>query len=165
MERLLEQAWQEGQDEGLQAARAEVQRLLPSRVGNISAAVAELKRMRQQLHEEGCQELVRLAVTVASRVIHRETVVDASALAGLVKAAAAKVQSREISRVRMHPAFESIVSATLKKCGTPPNVALMADSSLSPGDLLFETPQGVLDASIGTQLRELERALMDQLAT
>lgn len=165
LKQRLEQARREGQDEGLQCGRADMQRLLPSTLENISTTLTELQKLRQRLREEACQELVRLAVSVARRVIHRETVVDSAAMAGLVKAALAKLQSREVSRVRMHPALESSVSRTLEECGAPANVVLMADASLSPGDLLFETPQGVLDASLSTQFGELERGLLDKLGS
>lgn len=163
LDQRIEQARREGEQEGLRHGRDEVQRLLPSTLENISASLAELERIRQQQREETCQELVRLAITVAARVLHRETVVNSNAMAGLAKAALSKLQSREISRVRMHPALESSVSKTLEECGAPANLVLMTDSSLSPGDLLFETSQGVLDASLSTQFRELERALLDKL--
>ena len=39
------------------------------------------------LREEATQELVRLATSIAARVIHREVAVDPDALAGLVTAA------------------------------------------------------------------------------
>jgi flagellar assembly protein FliH len=163
LEQRIEQARREGEQEGLRLGRDEVQRLLPSTLENIAASLAELEQIGQRLREETCQELVRLAITVTARVIHRETVVNPNAMAGLAKAALAKLQSREISRVRMHPALESSVSKTLEECGAPANLVLMTDSTLKPGDLLFETSQGVLDASLSTQFRELERALLDKL--
>ena len=163
-ERRIEQARREGQEEGLRFGRADAQRMLPSTLEYISIASAELERVCQRLRREGCQELVRLAIAVAARVIHRETVVNSSAMAGLVRAAVLKLQSRELSRVRLHPSLESSVSRTLEECGAPHNLVLIADSSLSPGDLLFETSQGVLDASLATQFRELERGLMDRLS-
>lgn len=161
----IEQARREGQEEGLRSGRADVQRLLPATLQNISTTLTELEQARRRLREETCQELVRLAVCVARRVIHRETVVDPAAMSGLVKAALAKLQSREISRVRMHPALESTVSRVLDECGAPGNLVLLADASLSSGDLLFETSQGLLDASVSTQFGELERVLLDKLGS
>lgn len=165
LERRIEQIRREGQEEGYRFGRADVQRLLPSTLENITTTLAELEQVRQRLREEAFRELVRLAITVAERVIHRETVIDSGAMAGLVKAALSKLQSREVIRVRMHPALESTVSNTLKECGAPANLVLMVDSNLNSGDLLFETSHGVLDASVSTQFRELERVLMDKLAS
>jgi flagellar biosynthesis/type III secretory pathway protein FliH len=42
-------------------------------------------------------------------------------------------------------------------------VELIADSSLQCGDVLFETAHGNLDASLESQLGEIERGLADRL--
>jgi flagellar assembly protein FliH len=164
LERRIEQARRDGLKEGLESGRADAQQQLPATLDNIRETLAELERIRERLRQAAERDLVRLAVTVAARVIHRETVMDGDAMAGLIKAAFLKVQSREISRARMHPALESVVSKTLEQCGAA-GVVLMADSSLNPGELLFETSQGLLDASLNTQLGEIERGLLDQLGS
>ena len=47
------------------------------------------------------------------------------------------------------------------RLGLPPNLEIAADASLSAGSAVFETARGELDASIGTQLREIDRGLTD----
>jgi flagellar biosynthesis/type III secretory pathway protein FliH len=42
-------------------------------------------------------------------------------------------------------------------------IEIAADASFKPGDVIFETPQGQLDASVSTQLREIERGLADRV--
>jgi flagellar assembly protein FliH len=42
-------------------------------------------------------------------------------------------------------------------------VEVVADSSRSPGDVIFETERGYLDASVDSQLQEIERGLADRL--
>jgi flagellar assembly protein FliH len=159
----LDQARREGFAEGLAAGRHETeQRILPA-IENLGATLAELARTRETIRDQATEELVQLAVTIAARVIHREIVIDPDALAGLVKAAFTKVQAREISRVRMHAALEALVRKYLEQSGTSENLVLMADSNLKPGEIFFETSQGVLDASVDTQLREIERGLVDRL--
>jgi len=39
----------------------------------------------------------------------------------------------------------------------------MPDPALNPGELFFDTLQGLLDASVDTQLSEIERGLIDKL--
>ncbi len=159
----LEQARREAFAEGLAAGRHETeQRFMPA-VENVARTLADLARTREQIREEATQDLVRLATTIAARVIHREIVIDPDALAGLVKAAFLKVQSREISRVRMHPALEALVRKYLDQSGASENLVLVVDTSLNPGEVFFETAQGILDASVDTQLREIERGLIDRL--
>ena len=163
LKRRLDQARREGLEEGLAAGRAESERQVPAILENVARAQAELARMGEQIRIETARELVRLARTAAARVIHREMVTDSRAIAGLVKAAYLKLQPREITRVRMHPAIASVVAGTLEQCGASPTIALLPDTGLSAGELLFETAQGTLDASLDTQLRELERGLMEKL--
>jgi len=159
----LDQARREGFAEGITAGRHETeQRLLPA-VENLARTLADLARTRELIREEATQDLVRLATTIAGRVIHREVVIDPDALAGLVRAAFLKVQSREISRVRMHPALEALVRKYLEQAGASENLVLVTDTSLNPGEVFFETAQGILDASVDTQLREIERGLIDRL--
>jgi len=162
LERRVEQARSEGFEEGLASGRAEAQRQVPSTLENISEAVAELEIIRERLRQQAERDLIRLAITLAERVVHREMVLDSDALSALVKTACAKVQTREVSRVRLHPALESVVAKTLERCGARETV-LMPDPSLKPGELLFETAQGVLDASLKSQFGEIERALLARL--
>ena len=158
-----EQARREAFEQGFAAGRAEAeQRILPA-VENIARTLTELARLRDVLREEATHDLVRLATLIAARVIHREVVVDPDALAGLVKASFAKLQSREISRVRMHPGLEALLRKCLEQSGSPQNLVLTIDPALHPGQLFFETSQGLLDASVDTQLREIENGLIDKL--
>jgi flagellar assembly protein FliH len=153
----LEQARREAFEQGAAAGRRDAEQQLLPAMENLARNLAELARLRDKIREETLQDLVRLAILIAARVIHREVVIDPDALAGLVKAAFSKLQSREISRVRMHPATEPLVRRCLDQCGAPKNLVL------TPGDLFFETAQGQLDASVDTQLREIERGLIDKL--
>ena len=129
----------------------------------LAETLDSLARLRENIREETTQDLVHLATSIAARVIHREVAVDPDALAGLIQAAFSKLQSREINRVRMHPALEALVRKLLEQAGAPKNLVLMADPSLKPAEVFFETSQGILDASVETQLREIERGLIDKL--
>ncbi|MBZ5610095.1 MAG: hypothetical protein LAP38_17670 [Acidobacteriia bacterium] len=159
----LEQARRDGFAEGVAAGRREAEQQILPAVENIARTLIELTRMREVMREEATQELVRLATSIAARVIHREVAVDPDALAGLINAAFSKLQAREISRARVHPALEALLRKCLEHYGAPVNLVLSADPGLNPGDLVFETSQGILDASVDTQLREIERGLIDRL--
>ena len=43
----------------------------------------------------------------------------------------------------------------------PAALEIIADPQLTPGSALFETARGELDASVGTQLDEIQRGLTD----
>lgn len=159
----LEQARREGFAAGVAAGRRECEEQIRPAMDGLAKNLAELSRVRDAIREDATHDLVRLAVSIAARVMHREVSLDPEALTGLVKTAFGKLQAREIQRVRMHPGLESLVRKSLEQCGAPLNLNLTADAALQPGELFFETSQGILDASVDTQLREIERGLIDRL--
>jgi flagellar assembly protein FliH len=161
--RKLDQARREAYAEGLAAGRQQSEEQFRPAAQGLADTLASLARLRESIREETIQDLVRLAISIAARVIHREVAVDPDALAGLIQAAFTKLQSREISRVRMHPTLEVLVRKLLEQAGAPKNLVLTPDPSLKPAEVFFETSQGILDASVETQLREIERGLIDKL--
>lgn len=159
----VDQARREAFAEGVAAGRQQTEEQVRPAMEGLAQTLAELARLKDVIRDEATGELIHLAVSIAARVIHRETAVDPDALGGLVKAAFAKVQAREVNRVRMHSALEGLVRKSLAQCGASTNLVLVADPALKPGDIFFETSQGLLDASVETQLREIERGLTDKL--
>jgi flagellar assembly protein FliH len=161
--RKLDQTRREAYAEGLAAGRQQAEELFRPAVQGLAETLVSLARLRESIREETMQDLVHLAVSIAARVIHREVAVDPDALGGLIQAAFSKLQSREINRVRMHPTLEPLVRKLLEQTGAPKNLVLVPDPSLKPAEVFFETSQGILDASVETQLREIERGLIDKL--
>jgi flagellar assembly protein FliH len=159
----LDQSRREAFAEGVAAGRQQAEEQIRPAMEGLALTLAELSRLREAMRDQATEDLIHLAVSIAARVIHRAVVVDPDALAGLVKAAFMKVQSREINRVRLHPALEGLVRKSLEQCGAPKNLVLAPDPGLKPGEIFFETAQGILDASVETQLGEIERGLIDKL--
>jgi flagellar assembly protein FliH len=50
----------------------------------------------------------------------------------------------------------------LSDLGVPPGTEIVADTALQIGDVIIETRRGDLDASLETQLREIERGFADR---
>ena len=161
--RKLDQARREAYTEGLAAGRQQAEDQFRPALQGLAETLSSLGRLRASIREETIQDLVHLATSIAARVIHREVAVDPDALAGLIQAALSKLQSREINRVRVHPTLEPLVRKLMEQGGAPKNLVLAPDASLKPAEVFFETSQGILDASVETQLREIERGLIDKL--
>jgi flagellar assembly protein FliH len=128
----------------------------------IGKSLEELSRYKMRLRKEAEADLVKLALAVAKRILRRELSVDSEALQGVISAALEKLNVRELSQVRIHPSHEDAVRRHLSNThGT--SIQLVADNSLQPGDVLFETTRGTVDASIDSQLREIENGFADVL--
>jgi flagellar assembly protein FliH len=107
--------------------------------------------------------MVRLSIEIARRILHREISLDTSALDALIGAALEKLRSQEVYRVRVHPDQEQPVRACLRQTGRDPAIEVVSDASQPWGGVLFEISRGALDASVETQLREIERGLADSM--
>ena len=151
--------FQAGQEASRQAAQAEVRATLET----LASTIAQISSLRTETIHNAEADTVRLAIEIARRILHRELSIDRSALEGLMKAAIEKLQTQEIYRVRVHPDQAAIVQSCLEKMGRAERVEVASDPILPRGAAMFEISRGALDASVETQLAEIERGLVDHL--
>ena len=152
-----------GAKEGEAAGRARGAAEIQPAVDRMARSIAELAQMRSRLRKEAEADTVRLALAIARRVLRRELAVDPDALQGLLISALERLQSQEISRVRVHPSHTAMVTACLQKAVSGCVIEVIADPSRELGDVIFEKQCGNLDASVESQLQEIERGLTDRL--
>jgi len=153
-----QRGFSEGQNLGHQQAAAELQPVMD----RLSRSLADLATVRSKVRKTAESDLLKLAVAVARRVIHRELTLDPGSIEGLIRVALEKLESRELCRVRVHPDQEPVIRTLLTRFSAAP-VALIPDGTLQCGDVLFETAHGTLDGSIEAQLQEIERGFADRL--
>ena len=159
----LQVAFESGVQEGESAARQKLEGEVRRAVEQLAVSAAELTASRADAIRRAEGDVVRLSLEIARRILHREVSVDPAALSALVRAALEKLASQQICRVRVHPDQEQLVRTTLTQLGRGSEIEIVADVAQSRGGALFETGSGSLDASIETQLREIERGFADRL--
>jgi flagellar assembly protein FliH len=131
-------------------------------IERFARSIEEIAALRPKLRREAESDMLRLSLAIARRVLRRELAMDPEAMHGLVLAALEKLQMQEISRVRVHPSQVAAITACLRQAsGTA--IEVLGDPARQPGAALFETTHGNLDASIDSQLQEIERGLADRL--
>jgi flagellar assembly protein FliH len=162
-ERIQHEAYQRGFTEGKAVGREQAAAELQSVLDQLGKSLASLSSLRSRIRGDAEGDLLKLAISIARRVLHRELTLDPESIEGLIRVALDKLQSRELCRVRVHPDQEQAIRKSLDRFANSQKVELIADSSLQCGDVLFETAHGNLDASIESQLREIERGLADRL--
>ena len=154
-----DRGFQEGQKTGRDGATAEVQPVLE----RLLKSCAEVTGMRARLRRETEADVVALTMAIAKRVLRRELSVDPEAIHGVVKAALEKVQAKEICLIRLHPDHVTHARQYFEKSGIMTGFEITSDPSLQPGGVIVETKRGNLDASVETQLKEIERGFTDRL--
>jgi flagellar assembly protein FliH len=166
LEKLMEQRVQEsretGRREGEAEGKARAQEELRAALERLAASAANIDEYRGQLLRQTEGDAVRLSIAIARRVLRRELTVDPSAIEGLVRAALEKLQAQEVSRVRMHPDYVPALRASIDHLGMAGRVEVIEDPAQEPGAAVFEMSRGSLNASIDSQLKEIERGLVDR---
>jgi flagellar assembly protein FliH len=163
VETRSKEAWEKGLRAGDAAARKSLDEQVRSTVELLAKTVSEVASTRPEIIRRAEADTVRLAIEIARRVLHRELSVDTSALEALIGAAIARLQTQEIYRVRVHPDQENLLRSCLEQAGRGSAVEVIADRAQAKGGAVFEISRGALDASVDTQLREIENGLVDEL--
>jgi flagellar assembly protein FliH len=149
----------EGEAAGRKSAAAELQPV----IDRLARSIDEIGGLRARLRAEAEADLIQLALAIARRVLRRELAIDPEALHGLVLGALEKLSGQEITRVRVHPSHAALITESLRQNSASAKVEVIADPSRAVGAVIFETPRGNLDASVDSQLQEIERGLADRL--
>jgi flagellar assembly protein FliH len=160
-ERRIREGIESGRAEGNSAARQALSERLETELARAARVLEQVTQSGAKLRRQAEEDLVRLAVAIARRVLRRELTVDSEAMLGLVKAAFARIDQREVFQARTDPASEPAVQRIIQSAEVGRRVKLVADPALPPGSLILETSRGQLDASIETQLDEIQRGFID----
>ncbi len=142
------------------AAKNANQRLEPA-LAAFHAVLEEFAGARRKFRAEAEQDTVKLAIAIARRVLYRELSTDEEAILGLVIAAFQKLNARETHRLRLSPQGAAMIEQNRARLQMPARVEIVADASLGAGSAVFETSRGELDASVDTQLAEIDRGFAD----
>jgi hypothetical protein len=140
----------EGEAAGRGKAAAEMQPVIE----RLARSIDEIAGLRSRLRREAEQDLIRLAMVIARRILHRELAIDPDALHGLILGALEKLQGQEICRVRVHPSHAAAVTACLKQMASAAPVEVIPDASREVGTVIFETDRevrGFLEQELGPE--------------
>jgi flagellar assembly protein FliH len=152
-----------GIEQGRAAGEQESAARLNAVIERFGAAANELVAHRKRLRRDAEADVVKLAIAIARRVLHRELNTDPEAMLGLVKAALDKLDGREVDRVRVHPADAAALNAQMERFQPAARFEIIPDDRLDRGAAVFETARGSLDGSVETQLAEIEQGLIERL--
>ena len=160
-DRRVQEALACGRCDGDESARQMFEKQLEVELSKLRHMIRDLATSGPKLRRQTEEDLVRLSVAIARRILHRELTIDPDALAGLIKAAFERLDQREIHQLRTDPTSLTIVHKLVEGLDLARAIKVTADPSLQPGSLLLETTRGQLDASIETQLNEIQRGFID----
>jgi flagellar assembly protein FliH len=129
-------------------------------------AMEELSGLHDQVLRESEEDLLKLAIMVARKVIHQEIATDRLILAKVVSAAIGSASERDEIVIRLNPDDHRVVTAHknlyLGGCSDDRLMELKSDDSIPPGGCIVDTAMGEIDARTDAQLDEIFRRLLEE---
>lgn len=107
-------------------------------------------------------EVVKLALAIAARVLHREVKLDPMLLQGVVRVALGKVAEESGLSLRV-PIQDEDAWRKLMSTEEAVKVKVQGDSRLIGGECVLETSVGRVELGLGAQLEEIEKGFFDLL--
>src|SRR5437868_3200792 len=157
----LEQARQEGEARAQSSFAEQIERNRQM----VHDAVNAFARERDAYYQKVEGEIVQLALAIARKILHREAQIDPLMLAGIVRVALDKLESSTDVVVRVNPRnlseWREYFNRTLEARELP---EVIEDPGIPPDRCILQTLLGTTELGIETQLKEVERGLMDLLA-
>jgi flagellar assembly protein FliH len=158
VERARAEGKEAGHSEGLAAAEREMEEMLATMRSLIDMARVE----RHKIIEGAEPEIVKLAMGIAERILHKAVETDREVVIAIVKAAIAELVDRESITVRVNPVDLERMKQhrdSMLALGETKHMRVIEDQRVDPGGVVVETEAGTLDAKIATQVEEAKRVL------
>ena len=176
--RLLEDARQEGQKEGLREANQEIERRSRQLAEKMSAeklhaTLPALRQAAEELHRERDRWLteweataIQLCISVAERILHQRLAVQPDLVLPMMSEVLQLAAGNPEISLKMHPDDVALlgdraVEIVRGQSGCA-EVNIIADPDITRGGCLVESRHGEIDARIEKQLDRIAAELLEQ---
>ncbi len=160
----LAQARSEGAAEAKAALRKEYEERASQEAGKITEAIQHFEEASKRYYSRVEAEVVSLALSIAAKILHRESQVDPQVVVALVQMALKQMKDGSAVSVRVRPEEAVRWRDHFSAVRMHVVVTVVEDPTLQKNDCMLETELGVANLSLESQLKEVERGFFDVLA-
>lgn len=156
---------QEAYQTGLAAARAnmneEVEAAASELREQLVRTLTELESLYPLIASRAERDLVKLALEIARKVVHREVTTDADIVLSLARVALERLHPRAVATVLLHPDDFAHVSAQRQALSNNNAIEITADKAVGRGGCIIQSEHGDIDARIEQQFASIERGFFE----
>ncbi|MDR1728753.1 MAG: hypothetical protein LBT74_12665 [Acidobacteriota bacterium] len=158
--RLEQEAFDRGVAEGRKGAEDAARRQMEEMSGRYADTLAELAELKKALRAQVEEEVVRLAVAVAKKIVQREVGIDPTIIQALVRVALDRASGKSSVTVRLNPEDYKYMLAKHDELAQVEGreITFAPDGGITRGGCLVQTESGDIDARIEEEFREVEEA-------
>ncbi|RME41171.1 MAG: hypothetical protein D6794_01055 [Deltaproteobacteria bacterium] len=158
-----EEAYARGKQDGLLEAGEK----LDKAANALARGLEEISRLRESILRNSSQDMLRLVLTIARQVIHREVTVNPEIVLSTIEMALQASVSSDSYTIHVNPEDLELVEERkplfLASIRGLENIHFRADAEVERGGCLVESNLGQVDATIEGQLDEVRRTLLDAI--
>jgi flagellar assembly protein FliH len=164
-EQLEAACYEKGFSEGEKAGMEMAEKKLEAAMQRYGDGIAELGKLRAFLFTQVEQQVVKLSIQVAKKIVHREIQADPNIIQTLVRVALGHVAEKSAVTIHLNPTdYNYLLEQHAELSQTEGrDISLLADKSIERGGCLIQTDSGDIDARIEEQFREVESSFFDGL--
>jgi flagellar assembly protein FliH len=160
----VEAARAEGFKLGEEQARASAAQAIEQERAAVLSALQDFAGRRDDYFRRVETEVVRLALAIARKVLHREAQMDPLLLAGVVRVALDQMQAGSRVVLRTSPDSVELWRGFCEQhCQGKQAVEVVADSALEGHRCVLQAEVGSSEISLDSQLQEIESGFFDLL--
>ncbi len=155
---IKEAAAKEGYTEGLNAAKEDIER--------VREAISEFFDAKQQVYDEIAPDILEIGFEIAKKIIKKEMAEDSSILLENIKDIL-KGLSKEETKItlKVHPSQVSMLKQEVPEAasnlGLEAKIIIVPDETIMQGGCVLTTTNGVIDATIESQLAIISEVLKE----
>ena len=159
MDAVEREGYARGVADGERAGEASAAERIDVITSQLASAIRDLAAVRGSLMRRSERDLVRLAVSMAERVLRREVDIDRELLAVMARVAIDRLGENAAATIHLNPIdHDAILARHSPDLGK--SVELVADSAVPRGGCVVKSSFGTIDTGIDSQVKELSRALL-----
>lgn len=158
-ELIKENAKKEGYEAGVEALKEDIKELREN--------FAEFFEYKDKVFDKVSECITDIAVEIASKIINKHIEADREYLIPMIKGVVEEINKTENKIIlKVMPKDVEIVkdkiSEIFSENNTEASISVVADKEIKDGGVIVETSNGIVDASVTTQLAIMEKALKKQ---
>jgi len=178
-ERAAQEGYQQGHEKGLAEGRAaghqqglteatdRFQCEQASLIDSVTSVIEAFEKQKRELLILANHDLLRLAVTLAEKIVHRLGRIDRQVAVANVEQVLRLIATRTDLAIRVHPldaeTLRRFAGSLSERADTWQHVTVIEDDSLAPGGAVVVASGGMeVDARLETQLEQITRLLLGE---
>jgi flagellar assembly protein FliH len=154
--------------EAYQSGKHDAEALMETKLAavreGVNKALQSFTEDRDRYFHDVEQQVVRLALSIAAKILHREAQMDPLLLSGAVRVALGQLSETTQVRLRVPSREMALWEEMLRLMpNLPLRPKVIGEENFADGDCVLETEVGSVDLGVRAQLAEIERGFFDLL--